>query len=309
LVEHRYALRSKGKPILEDSDWLRGKEKLIPSNAKRLSGNTDQLLTKTESESGRTESEPEKIEPSSGKEKPVLGNANQLPGNGDRLTGKVDPGTELGSSKAESGPSYRCRLREELEPILGKEDNEELVTKKSKSRNIGSPVDEEKTKSMKEYDSVKDGGTIQIDWRLPLLERIRDPGKTTEKNVKRQVLKYTSLDDDLYQRTTNGVLLKCLGVEQAKVAVREVHDGICGAHQSTYKMNWLLRRAGFYWVTMMDDCVKYQKGCEACQRFRNIQLAPASVMNSIVKSWPFRGWGLDFIGEIHPRSSKGIGLY
>jgi hypothetical protein len=43
----------------------------------------------------------------------------------------------------------------------------------------------------------------------------------------------------------------------------------------------------------------------ACQRFRNIQLAHASVMNSIVKSWPFRGRGLDLIGEIHPRSSKG----
>jgi hypothetical protein len=61
----------------------------------------------------------------------------------------------------------------------------------------------------------------------------------------------------------------------------------------------------FYWLTMIDDCIKYQKGCEVCQRFRNIQLAPAGVMNSIVKLWPFRGWGLDFIGEIHPRSSKG----
>jgi hypothetical protein len=28
-------------------------------------------------------------------------------------------------------------------------------------------------------------------------------------------------------------------------------------------------------------------------------------MNSIVKPWPFRGWGLDFISEIHPGSSKG----
>jgi hypothetical protein len=56
---------------------------------------------------------------------------------------------------------------------------------------------------------------------------------------------------------------------------------------------------------MMDDCIKYQKGCEACQRFGNIQLAHAGVMNSIVKLWPFRGWVLDFIGEIHPRSSKG----
>jgi hypothetical protein len=56
---------------------------------------------------------------------------------------------------------------------------------------------------------------------------------------------------------------------------------------------------------MMDDCIKYQKGCEACQKFRNIQLAPASVMNPIVKPWPFRVWGLDLIGEMHPGSSKG----
>jgi hypothetical protein len=70
-------------------------------------------------------------------------------------------------------------------------------------------------------------------------------------------------------------------------------------------MNWLLQRSGFYWLTMMDDCVKYQKDCEACQRFSNIQLAPAGVMNSIVKWWLFRGWGLDFIGEIHLGSSNG----
>jgi hypothetical protein len=48
LVEHRYALRSKGKSILEDSDRLWGKEKPIPCNAKRLSGNTDQLSGKIE---------------------------------------------------------------------------------------------------------------------------------------------------------------------------------------------------------------------------------------------------------------------
>jgi hypothetical protein len=123
---------------------------------------------------------------------------------------------------------------------------------------------------MKEYDSVKGGGTIWTDWRLPLLECIRDPRKAMDKKVKWQVFKCMSLDTDLYQRTIDGVLLKCLGEEQAKVAARELHDGICGAHQSAYKMNLLLQRAGFYWPTMMDDCVKYQKGCEACQRFGNI---------------------------------------
>jgi hypothetical protein len=52
-----------------------------------------------------------------------------------------------------------------LEPILGREDHEELVTKKSESGNVGSRVDEQKMEPMKEYDSVKGGGTIQTDWR------------------------------------------------------------------------------------------------------------------------------------------------
>ena len=33
--------------------------------------------------------------------------------------------------------------------------------------------------------------------------------------------------------------------DQPRVAMGEVHEGICGTHQSAPKMKWLLRRAGF----------------------------------------------------------------
>jgi hypothetical protein len=56
---------------------------------------------------------------------------------------------------------------------------------------------------------------------------------------------------------------------------------------------------------MVDDCIRYRKVCELCQRFGDIQLAPVSQMNPIIKPLLFRGWELDFIGEIHPSSSKG----
>jgi hypothetical protein len=231
LVEHMYALMSKGKLIPEDSGRLRDREKSIPGNKKWLPGNMDWLSGITEPQLGRTESEPGKIELSSGKEKLVLGNTNLLPGNDDRLSGKADSKTEPSSGKAELSPSYGCGLWEELGPILGEEDNEESVTKKSKLGNIGSPIDKEKMELMKEYDSIKGSDTIQIDWRLPLLKCIRDLGKTIDKKVKRQLLKYTLIYDELYRRTIDDVLLKCLGEEQAKVVVWEVHDGICGAHE------------------------------------------------------------------------------
>jgi hypothetical protein len=56
---------------------------------------------------------------------------------------------------------------------------------------------------------------------------------------------------------------------------------------------------------MLEDSFKYYKGCQACQRFRNIQMVPTSVMNLIIKPWPFRGWGMDMIGKINSPSSKG----
>jgi hypothetical protein len=58
---------------------------------------------------------------------------------------------------------------------------------------------------------IKGCGMIQTDWRLPLLKCIRNPEKTMDKKVKWQVLKYPSIDDDLYRRTIDGVLLKSLG--------------------------------------------------------------------------------------------------
>jgi hypothetical protein len=88
-------------------------------------------------------------------------------------------------------------------------------------------------------------------------------------------------------RMIDGLLLKCLNEGHAKVEMGEVHEGICGTHQLTHNMKWTLKRAGFYWPTMVEDCFKYFKGCEGCQWFGNIQLAPASMLHPIVKPWSF----------------------
>jgi hypothetical protein len=40
------------------------------------------------------------------------------------------------------------------------------------------------------------------------------------------------------------------------------------------------------------------------KKFGNIQMVPAATLHAIVKLWPFGGWGLDFIGQIHLSSSK-----
>jgi hypothetical protein len=125
-----------------------------------------------------------------------------------------------------------------------------------------------------------------------------------DRNVRRTIFKYVLMSDELYRRTDNDVVLKCLGPGDAILAMTKVHEGICGTHQSAPKMKWLLQRSGFYWPNMIADCFKYYKGCQVCQKFGDLQLVTTAELHPIIKPWPFRGWGLDFIGEIHPSSSK-----
>jgi ribonuclease HI len=195
LIEHRYALRSRGKLITENSDRLQVEGELILDN-------TNRLPQKTGPESGKTELISGKTEPTSGKIDPI-------------------------PRKIEWESGGKIGLREEAKPTLIKKFQEESVTKQDEVEKDQSPLDKGKMKPISEDDSVTGGDTIQTDWRFPLLECQRNPEKTMDKKVKRQVLKYMSLHGDLYRRTIDGVLLKCLGEEHAKVAAQEVHDGIC----------------------------------------------------------------------------------
>jgi hypothetical protein len=145
----------------------------------------------------------------------------------------------------------------------------------------------------------------QGDWRADIFNYFKDSGQEALKRIRYKAMKYVLIRDVMFYRILEGLLLKCLGPIESNRLLHEVHEGTCGTHQSAHKMKWLIRPSGYYWPTMFEDCFKYYKGYQACQKFGKIQMVPASVMNHIVKPWPFRGWGMDMIGKINPPSSKG----
>jgi hypothetical protein len=48
------------------------------------------------------------------------------------------------------------------------------------------------------------------DWRVPLINYLKDLSQTRDRKIRRQALKYTLLNDELYRRTIDGLFLKCL---------------------------------------------------------------------------------------------------
>ncbi|CAN6555683.1 unnamed protein product [Malus baccata var. baccata] len=143
------------------------------------------------------------------------------------------------------------------------------------------------------------------DWRSPIIHHLKDHSSPTSKKNRQQATKYVLWAKNLLRKTPDGLLLKCLGQEESMRIMAEVHEGICGAHQAGTKMRWLLRRYGYFWPDMEKDCKSYARGCEECQRHGPLQHVPSVPLNPVVKPWPFRGWAMDFIGQIYPASSKG----
>jgi len=99
------------------------------------------------------------------------------------------------------------------------------------------------------------------DWRKEIVDYLRDLSKKVKRCVRFQVTKYVLLDNELYYRTVDVILLRCLGDDESKSLMGEIHEGVCGAHQSAFKMKWMIRRNGYYWPTILEDCFKYFKGC------------------------------------------------
>jgi len=95
-----------------------------------------------------------------------------------------------------------------------------------------------------------------------LLRYLCDPSAKIDKSVQQSAFKYVLHNAELYQRAAEDLLLKCLRSDQARVAIGQIHKGICGMHQLAPKMKWLLHRASFYWPTIMADCFRYYRECE-----------------------------------------------
>jgi ribonuclease HI len=108
------------------------------------------------------------------------------------------------------------------------------------------------------------------DWRKEIADYLENPSRKVSRKLRYKAIKFVLLDGHLYYKSMDGVFLQCMGQEEVKRMMSEVHDGLCGAHQSAYRMKWVIRKTGCYWPTMLEDFFEYYKGCQDRQKFGNI---------------------------------------
>jgi ribonuclease HI len=79
---------------------------------------------------------------------------------------------------------------------------------------------------------------IDVDWRQPFIDYIREPKFPSDKNLAEQLIRraksYVLVGDKLYRwGATSRVFMKCVPREEGKDILKKIHKGVCGNHASS----------------------------------------------------------------------------
>jgi hypothetical protein len=82
---------------------------------------------------------------------------------------------------------------------------------------------------------------IDVDWRQPFIDYIRQQKVPSDKNMAEQLVRraktYILVGDKLYRwGATSGVLMKCIPRDEGKDILEEIHKGIYGNHASSHTL-------------------------------------------------------------------------
>ncbi|PKI34048.1 hypothetical protein CRG98_045562 [Punica granatum] len=163
---------------------------------------------------------------------------------------------------------------------------------------MSGPANQRRAKARATYSSCSSirVATVSVevdssDWWFQLIQYLQDP------NIKICSVHQAGIKDVtadplmmcLYKRGGDGLLLRCIGKEEAMRVMAEVHEWSCGAHQAGIKIRSLIQRHGYYWPTILKDCIDYAKGCKPCQAHVLVHQFASLELHPIVKSRPFQG--------------------
>ncbi|XP_075636499.1 uncharacterized protein LOC142608692 [Castanea sativa] len=139
-------------------------------------------------------------------------------------------------------------------------------------------------------------------WMAPIVSFLQDGHLLHDaleaKRIKTRAARFTILNDTLYKKGFSMPYLKCVNEKEAKYILREVHEGVCEDHAGPRSLVSKVIRTRYFWPTMQVDAAKLAKGCDKCQRFRNVQRLPVEKLTTITSPWPFAQWGIDIVGPL-----------
>ena len=104
--------------------------------------------------------------------------------------------------------------------------------------------------------AVEEGDTWMTPYRRYLADEILPAEPEEGKKVKRNATRYTLVDGILFRHGFTHPILTCVSSDECTRIMAELHEGICGSHVGGRSLASKVIRAGFFWPTVREDCVR-----------------------------------------------------
>ncbi|RDY05860.1 hypothetical protein CR513_10247, partial [Mucuna pruriens] len=112
-------------------------------------------------------------------------------------------------------------------------------------------------------------------WMTPIIKYLQSnevPAEQLEaKKLKREASKYILITQRLYRRGFSYPLLRCLDLDEARYAMMEVHEGICGTRIGKRSLASKITRTDYCWPTLKRDYMKFVSDKTQSQRKTTIK--------------------------------------
>ena len=148
-------------------------------------------------------------------------------------------------------------------------------------------------------------------WYFDILQYVKSQqypkqaSKNDKRTLRRLAMSFLLDGEVLYKKGRDQMLLRCVNATEARKILKEIHEGICGTHANGHRMARQIMRAGYYWMTLENDCINFARKCHKCQIYSNKIHVPPSPLHVMVSPWPFSMWEMDVIGPITPNALNG----
>ncbi|GKB13663.1 reverse transcriptase domain-containing protein [Tanacetum coccineum] len=158
-------------------------------------------------------------------------------------------------------------------------------------------------------------------WITPIQEyiekKILPEDATKARTIREKARNYTIEEGVLYRKSYLGPLLRCIGPQQAKYLIKEIHMGSCGMHDGTQVTGkggvvHKAMNAGYFWPSMHRDAnneISSYNSCQGMDIVGPLPEAPGKIKYLIVAVDYFTKWiEAKAVTSITGKQAEGLGI-
>src|ERR1051325_6830834 len=102
-------------------------------------------------------------------------------------------------------------------------------------------------------------------WMTPIVQYLQQnvlpEDKERAKRIKKISARFVLESGKLYRMGQATSMLRCVAEKDVVLVLKEVHEGVCGNHGGGRSLSSRILRAGYYWPTLMKDCIQFVARC------------------------------------------------